>query len=559
MSHDKISCHCTNTENIIFNCINCKQVLCKSCFVDIIKISFSLEKCLYCDKIKDHSLIHCLHCSKEITEEYIMETSVKETYIKERDQFNAKIIFKEQTTESEESVEEIQECSICYDDSIKSKIVTCLKCNNTCCENCFQRYLLEKPDLSPVCMHDKCEKKLTIQNIIIATNKKWFEEIYKPYRSDLLMKIEKTQLTETIEAAKIYQETFYVLANPEYSYEIHENAEICQDVFGKGWEGFNFSANEPRPITTYKGFQFGCPNIGCLGKVIESVCNLCASNICLDCHEIIRTKDHLCNKDIVESIKAVFKESRPCPKCSALISKIEGCDQMFCTQCHTTYSWNTGELITGFVHNPHYFAWLDEQKKKLPVRINIACEEFISYERLISIFSHYKINSKTPPLPKMNTFFDKLPTIEHYRLAFKRLHANILHIRATSGNHANIRMVDNHDLRVKLISEEINEKDMLNELFKRDYDFHRYISYFNIYLLVFQTTGILFDNLWAYHFDNKKCVDKSILKIEPLAYMHNIYFQIQKILEYGNECLDYNNKCYGNDPLFLNFNRYPFQ
>jgi len=504
-------------------------------------------------------MIHCFNCDEEISEKLILESSLNEEYMKEKTQFEIKSRLKEEITETESETEELFECTICYDDSPTSKAVTCLKCENTCCINCFQRFLLEKSDLSPVCMHNNCEKKLTIQNIINATDKKWFEERYKPYRSDLLMKIEKTKLNETIEAAKIYQETFYVLANKDYSYEIHENASICQDVFGKGWEGFNFSANEPRPISTYKGFQFGCPNIGCLGKVIESVCNLCASNICLDCHEIIRTKDHVCNKDIVESIKAVFKESRPCPKCSALISKIEGCDQMFCTQCHTTYSWDTGELITGFVHNPHYFAWLDEQKKKLPMRINIACEEFINYERLISIFNHYQLNMKTPPFPPMTTFFDKLPTIEHYRLAFKRLHANILHVRATSGNHANIRMVDNHDLRVKLIIEEINEKDMLNELFKRDYDFHRYISYFNIYLLVFQTTGILFDNLWAYHFDNKKCVDKSVLKTEPFEYMHSIYFQIQKILEYGNECLDYNNKTYGEDPLFLKFNRYPFQ
>jgi len=374
------------------------------------------------------------------------------------------------------------------------------------------------------------------------------------------MKIETTKIKETLEAAKVYQEAFYVLQNKNYSYAIHDNALICRDVFGKGWEGFNFSANEPRPLATYKGFQFGCPKVGCMGNVIESICNLCSSDICMECHEIISSdENHTCDSETVKSIKAVYSEARPCPKCSALISKIEGCDQMFCTRCHTTYSWNTGELITGHVHNPHYFQWLDEQKKILPVRINTGCDEFISYERLKNIFSMYQCSKKVPPLPSRNTVFDKFPNIEHYKLAFMKIHENILHVRATSGNHANIQDIDNLDLRVKLICEEINEKEMKHELFNRDYKFHRYITYFNIYLLVFQTTGILFDNLWAWHHSSVKIVDKSILKMSPLNYMHEIYFQIQKILEYGNDLLDYNNKCYGEDPLFIKFNRYPFQ
>ena len=555
MSTKTKQCNCNNF-NTVISCLNCEKDYCNECFVNIIYIAFTNEKCLYCDKTIDHSMIHCIYCEMEMKEEYIMEY-FKEDYIKAKSQFIESL--SQQTTETETSTEEIQECSICCDDCTESTIVTCNTCENTCCRNCFQRYILEKPDLSPVCMHDKCGKKLTIQNIIIATDKKWFETIYKPYRSDLLMKIETTKIKETLEATKVYQEAYYVLENKNYSIGIHENATICREVYGKGWEGFNFSANKPRPHITYKGFQFGCPKVGCLGSVIESVCNLCSSDICMECHEIIYCgKNHSCDRNTVESIKAVFSEARPCPKCSALISKIEGCDQMFCTRCHTTYSWNTGELLTGHVHNPHYFQWLDEQRKLLPVRINTDCQEFISYDRLINIFSMYQC-TKVPPLPPMNSVFDKFPSIEHYKLAFMRIHANILHVRATSGNHANVQDIDNHELRVKLICEEIQEKEMKVELFKNDYNFHRYITYFHIYLLVFQTTGILFDNLWAYHHSNKKITDKSILKMTPIDYMHEIYFQIQKILEYGNDLLDYNNKCYGEDPLFIKFNRYPFQ
>ena len=109
-------------------------------------------------------------------------------------------------------------------------------------------------------------------------------------------------------------------------------------------------------------FMMRCPGTDCRGFLSTAYkCGTCSKKTCSACTEIIADDiEHVCKPESVESTKAIKKETRPCPKCAAPIYKIDGCDQMWCTNggCNTAFSWDTGRVVTGRVHNPHYYEWI---------------------------------------------------------------------------------------------------------------------------------------------------------------------------------------------------------
>ena len=130
-------------------------------------------------------------------------------------------------------------------------------------------------------------------------------------------------------------------------------------------------------------FTMKCPADACTGFVSQKwECGMCQRRVCKDCHEVCggattandigsrhgphevcslaahESAAHVCNPDIKASVAAMSKEAKPCPRCATMISKIDGCDQMWCTQCKTAFSWRTGVIETRVIHNPHYFQYM---------------------------------------------------------------------------------------------------------------------------------------------------------------------------------------------------------
>lgn len=104
-------------------------------------------------------------------------------------------------------------------------------------------------------------------------------------------------------------------------------------------------------------FTRACPIEDCKGYLNQAWnCGLCKAKFCKECHQP-DTEDHVCTDDDMATAKMIMAETKPCPGCSISVTKLDGCDQMWCTQCRTAWDWKTG-AIQKRVHNPHYFEYL---------------------------------------------------------------------------------------------------------------------------------------------------------------------------------------------------------
>ena len=109
-----------------------------------------------------------------------------------------------------------------------------------------------------------------------------------------------------------------------------------------------------------KKFIHKCPDEHCKGFISTAYkCGLCDKFTCSKCLEI-KQDDHVCNENSVMSAEIIKKSTNPCPKCGTRISRIHGCDQMWCTLCNTAFNWKTGAIYSSSAafHNPHYHEWL---------------------------------------------------------------------------------------------------------------------------------------------------------------------------------------------------------
>jgi len=205
-------------------------------------------------------------------------------------------------------------------------------------------------------------------------------------------------------------------------------------------------------------FIKACPANDCRGFLSRAwKCGLCEMWACPDCHEIKgaeRDVAHTCNPDVLATVKMLADDTRQCPKCPAMIFKIEGCDQMYCTQCHTAFSWRTGRVETGTIHNPHYYEFMRQRNGGVAPRNpgDVPCGGLIRDRTLTTSLNQARI----------------LETHEVYiaLVDYHRIYHHIEHVELPK--YVVRRIAENEDLRIKFLVNEIDEANFKLELQKRE-------------------------------------------------------------------------------------------
>ena len=266
-----------------------------------------------------------------------------------------------------------QSCLICCEDFNQSnhKEVSCPWCQFAACRSCCQTYILDQDE--SVCMNKNknqdgtlmCQKIWTRKFVTDNFPKNWVNKEWKAMNSRLGVEREMALLPATMAVVEQRKEVEQMkLEVEEIEKMIHQLSRRRNNLRRQIEAGGSVTSAS---VNSAAGNGRKCPDEECRGYLsTQWKCGMCDKWACPDCHVIkgtSRDAQHTCDPDVKATAQFLAKDTKPCPKCSTLIHKIEGCDQMWCTQCHTAFSWRRGTIETR-IHNPHYYEWQRQQNGK---------------------------------------------------------------------------------------------------------------------------------------------------------------------------------------------------
>lgn len=251
-------------------------------------------------------------------------------------------------------------CNICcdnYNKSTRSK-VCCPYCEFDVCRTCCETYILSEN--VPKCMKPDCAKEWSRKFLRENFTNVFLTSKYREHLEDVLFDQEKALMPAT---QPLVEEK---IAKRNMRKQLRELDLLIEDLYRQKRElerqiqyGI-IPTNSEKEDKEKARFVRQCPANNCRGFLsTQWKCGICEQWSCPECHELKgpnRDCEHKCDPNNVETAKMLAKDSKPCPKCQSLIFKISGCDQMWCTQCHTAFSWKTGKLEK-HIHNPHFYEW----------------------------------------------------------------------------------------------------------------------------------------------------------------------------------------------------------
>jgi len=432
-------------------------------------------------------------------------------------------------------------CNICCEklNKLSRCPVECMYCQFLACRECCQTYILSES--IPKCMNTDCGKEWTRKFLRDSFTATFINGPMKEWRERNLYDREKALLPAT----QIYAEAKQRIRSIRQ--EITDIDRIISQMKLRKEElqiEKTYLERDPTTLGTQRGeapveerrqFIKPCSVTDCRGYLsTQWKCGLCSTWACPDCHEIIgisKDSPHTCDPNNVETARALKKETKPCPKCSAAIFKIDGCDQIWCTQCHTAFSWRTGNIETR-IHNPHYYEWLRNTQGSVPRDpLDVlpdggvhACLENIEVGR--NMLRQFEIVLRNKPTEFRTTVTKKIENILQ----------RIIHIQETEIRQDNYEN-RNRALRIQFLMNDIDEKNFKIKLQQADKKHSKERDIQNVYEMVIAASGDILRRFLKYLSDTTSNFTMIILD------------EFQPLINYANECLSQVQYVYGGDVM----------
>ena len=380
------------------------------------------------------------------------------------------------STREDMKSKEPKECSICIEKYTKTKRkeIVCSSCQHGSCMECVKTYLLNSTD-EPHCMN--CRKGWGRETQYNLLGPGFINGAYRNHRKQQLFERQKALLPATqsnvdrILRKRSLEDKRYELRNKinRLQYELKD---LDRELYNLSRDGGVAPSCNPHDIQQL----LKCPKDECRGYIDKKECRLCKSFICRDCMVLVSTQEeldeHMCDKDTKETAQLILKSSKPCPACGTRISKVSGCDQMWCIQpdCGTAFSWRTGQKVNGVVHNPHYYEYMRKRGSERLRNIgDVACGGILGFDAFLGIITNYiEAEHKT--------------TYE-YKAAFN-IHRSIGHIQNTLINPLRLELNQrdpNLEKRSLYMMNELDEGKFKTHLVKQDNHREKAQSILNIY------------------------------------------------------------------------------
>jgi hypothetical protein len=352
------------------------------------------------------------------------------------------------------------ECIICVEDKSKYDIFNCLACKFSNCIDCHKKYLLTNTQY-PHCMNPECRSAIPYDIFLQKFNKKWIFNEYKDHRSNILLNKEKSYIPEMVQTIAIQKDIEN--KKKEYYKDITELRRQIREIENKIYE------LNPSKIDKKKyQYNYGCPKEECKGFLdSEFKCGLCNANVCNKCYEVkdgTKKGEHECIPDKVETFNIIKRDAKPCPQCGEFISKVSGCDQMFCIKCSCAFSYTTGIIEKGIIHNPLAYDYFQKNPDAQEAYLN----------RIRGVGQENENGTCRTPIPSLHhiqTFsvlgqpnFDYIKSVHRYVSEFRQYRRDSF-LRYLNNN---INKEENADIRTKYLNNQYSDKMFKSVLHKRE-------------------------------------------------------------------------------------------